>query len=139
MRRKKTERQILLLQRTAQRAVKYLQKLKKSRGKGFYQCGSCKRLHVFKRELWEYVRYPKCNHCGEINWYIDNYTHKHWKNKTGTYAICNCKFVHYTHKPRSLPACEANYTQENESVNANEPANEFESFDENTFDMFPGE
>ena len=110
-RKQKTERQILLLQRTEYRAVKYFQKLKKSRGKGFYQCGCCKRLHVFKRELWEYTRYPKCNHCGEVNWYIDNYTYKHWEKKTGSYKVCKCNFVYFPHKPKSVKECEMNFIE----------------------------
>jgi phage FluMu protein Com len=96
-------------ERTEHRAVKYLQTLKKPRGKAFYRCGSCKRPYVLKRELWLYIRYPKCPMCGEVNWIINNHAHSAWKNKTGSYAVCHCHFVFHPHKPKSVPECEANF------------------------------
>lgn len=78
------------------RAVEYHQRLKTPRKYCFYRCGSCRGRKVLKRELWQYVRPPKCS-CGKVNWYIDLSRTKDWKEKKNGYSVCDCNGYHFRH------------------------------------------
>lgn len=79
------------------RATEYHQRLKTPRGKAFYRCGTCRTRKVLKRELWEYLRPPKCPFCGDLNWWIDlSRTRDHREKKNG-YTICDCAGYSFRH------------------------------------------
>ena len=92
-------------------SVKYLQRLKTPRGKAAYRCGTCRTSRILKREIWEYIRIPKCTNCSAVNWRIDMNAYNAWKNKTGSYTVCKCNFVYFPHKPKSVPECEMNFIE----------------------------
>jgi len=91
------------------RAADYQQRLVKPRGLKCYRCNDCRGRKVLNRELWEYMRPPRCK-CGASDWRIDMTRYKEWKTKTGSYAICACDGIHHPHKPGSNVWCEQHKT-----------------------------
>lgn len=92
------------------RAVAYHQQLgNKRRVKFFYKCGSCRSMKVLNRELWEYIRPPKCK-CGVQDWRMDSARYNRWLNRTGEYNTCKCNGLHYNHRAGSTVWCEKHPT-----------------------------
>lgn len=88
------------------KADEYLQRLKKPRVKKYYRCAKpCRTRKVLNRELWEYIRPPKCSVCGRMEWQLDMHRTNDQKNKTGSYVVCCCDGAWYPHRPGSIELC----------------------------------
>lgn len=73
------------------RAAEYCQKLNgKVRPRKHYRCGNCRTRKSLKRELWQYVRPPKCPCCGLVDWRLDLSRYKEWKGRKGVFDTCHC-------------------------------------------------
>ena len=70
-----------------------------------YRCGQCTARRPLKREIWEYIRPPKCRTCGAIDWRFDLYRYKSFKNKTGVYDTCHCTGLIHPHRKASTVWC----------------------------------
>jgi len=90
-------------------ASEYQQRLVNPRGLKSYRCGKCRARKVLKRELWEYIRPPRCI-CGSNDWRLDMHRYKEWKNRTGVYATCHCDGLHHPHRKGSNVWCDHHKT-----------------------------
>ncbi len=80
-------------------AEKYLKQLGgKPRAKAFYRCGYCRHRKALAKELWLYLRPPKCI-CGRVDWRMDMGRYNDWLNKRHAYALCRCSAAPFPHKP----------------------------------------
>ncbi len=89
------------------RAVEYFQKAGTGRSKAYYRCGFCRSRKVLNRELWEYIRPPKCNNCFKTDWRIDWSRSEDRRLKRGGYNICYCDALHYPHRKGSVDECQS--------------------------------
>lgn len=77
----------------------------KSRDLAFYKCGKCQTHKRLNKELWGYVRPPRCTNCGALDWRIDLYRTNERKRRTGRYQRCYCGGTHFVHRPGSTRYC----------------------------------
>ena len=85
------------------RAAEYFKKLDgRARERKHYRCGTrtggCYKRKVLRRELWEYIRPPKCEHCGKIDWRLDLHRTKEHKTRMGVFKTCHCDGVEHPHR-----------------------------------------
>jgi len=81
------------------RAAEYCQKLNgKPRARKHYRCGACRSRRSLRRELWQYVRPPKCRCCGAVDWRLDMSRTKEWLTRTGVFDTCDCGEYHFPHR-----------------------------------------
>lgn len=105
---------------TESRATEYMQRFKGVvRKLKHYRCGQCNARRSLKREIWQYIRPPKCRTCGAADWRFDMQRYKEFKTRTGVFDTCYCNNVSYPHRKASTVWCiehptgptEADYTE----------------------------
>lgn len=59
-----------------------------------YRCMKCRGRNTLRRPLHDYLRVPKCRHCGHKSFYLDRA--RQYRND-----YCRCEGYHYTHRAKS--------------------------------------
>ena len=81
------------------RGAEYCQRLNgKVRTRKHYRCGQCRARRSLKRELWDYIRPPKCRECYAVDWRLDMSRTKEWLTRTGVFNTCNCGGYFFPHR-----------------------------------------
>jgi hypothetical protein len=81
------------------RAVEYLQRLGgKARPLKHYRCGACRARRSLRRELWQYLRPPRCRECSAVDWRLDLSRYREWQHRTGVFDTCYCGELHHPHR-----------------------------------------
>ena len=88
------------------RAIDYFQRLGKPRIRKHYRCGRCRARRSLRRELWQYVRPPRCG-CKSIDWRLDMSRTREWQERKGVFDTCRCDGAHYPHRRGSVLRCES--------------------------------
>lgn len=81
------------------RAVDYLQQLGgKVRARKYYRCGHCRARRSLRRELWQYLRPPRCRCCNAVDWRLDMSRYREWKTRSGVFDTCHCDGYWFPHR-----------------------------------------
>jgi hypothetical protein len=59
-----------------------------------YRCNKCRGRNTIARRIDDYIRIPKCRHCGHKGFYLD-------KDRQYRGDYCSCEGYHYTHRKKS--------------------------------------
>lgn len=70
-----------------------------------YRCGQCRARKRLNREIWQYIKPPKCGCCGAVDWRMDLHRTKEWKESTGVYNHCDCGGYLHKHRKGSGAWC----------------------------------